>query len=232
MSPYYPPAGGGDSGALDTHIADATDPHAASDYATEGYADGAVTTHAGAADPHTGYVLESLFDAKGDMLAASADNTPAKVTVGADGTVLQALASASPGVRWAGAPLAIGFFRSTVGANQNLSMHRDGTDGQFIVPVGWILAIVALSGYSPLTTANTGTLKVMVDDADQSASFGACTLAASTTDATASAEPTAPPFLVDATSARKRITIQLVTSNSGGGNANFSGSILGYLYKP
>lgn len=49
--------------------------------------EGAVATHAAAADPHTGYVLESLADAKGDLFGASANNTPAKVTAGANGTM-------------------------------------------------------------------------------------------------------------------------------------------------
>ena len=38
-----------------------------------------VTAHAAAADPHTGYVLESLYDLLGDIHYASADNTPAKL---------------------------------------------------------------------------------------------------------------------------------------------------------
>ncbi len=60
--------------------------------------------HEGAADPHPGYVLESLFDAKGDLLAASADNTPSKVTVGTNGKVLTADSTATGGVSWQDAP--------------------------------------------------------------------------------------------------------------------------------
>lgn len=59
------------------------------------------TDHTAAADPHTGYVLESLLDAKGDIIAASADNTPAKVTVGSNGQVLTADSAQSAGVKWA-----------------------------------------------------------------------------------------------------------------------------------
>lgn len=57
--------------------------------------------HAAAADPHTGYVLESLLDAKGDGIFASADNAPAKVTVGANDTVLTADSAQGAGVKWA-----------------------------------------------------------------------------------------------------------------------------------
>lgn len=59
-----------------------------------------LSSHAAAADPHTGYLLESLFDAKGDLIAASADNTPAKVTVGANGTILMADSTAGAGIAW------------------------------------------------------------------------------------------------------------------------------------
>lgn len=59
--------------------------------------------HAAAADPHTGYVLESLLDAKGDLIAASADNTPGRLPVGTDGHVLTADSAESLGVKWAAA---------------------------------------------------------------------------------------------------------------------------------
>ncbi len=60
----------------------------------------AVETHEGELNPHPGYLLDSTFDAKGDMIAASADNTPAKVTVGSDGFLLKADSGATPGVSW------------------------------------------------------------------------------------------------------------------------------------
>jgi len=59
-----------------------------------------VTAHVAAADPHTGYLLESLYDAKGDLITASADNTPSKLTVGADDTILMADAAAGGGLKW------------------------------------------------------------------------------------------------------------------------------------
>lgn len=60
-----------------------------------------VPGHEAAADPHTGYVLESLLDAKGDLYVASADNTPDNLTVGADGQVLTADSGQALGVKWA-----------------------------------------------------------------------------------------------------------------------------------
>jgi hypothetical protein len=59
-----------------------------------------LASHVAAADPHAGYLLESLLDAKGDLIAASADNTPARVAVGADAAHLVADSTQAAGVRW------------------------------------------------------------------------------------------------------------------------------------
>lgn len=56
--------------------------------------------HGVATDPHAGYVLESLFDAKGDLISASADNTPARLAVGSDETNLEADSSEATGLKW------------------------------------------------------------------------------------------------------------------------------------
>jgi len=86
-----------------THTGDATDAHDASaisilDTAADFTAtdvEGALAelqsdneAHVVAADPHTGYILESLLDATGDLIIASAADTPARLASGADGTVL------------------------------------------------------------------------------------------------------------------------------------------------
>ncbi len=82
--------------------------------------------HANVADPHTGYVLESLFDAKGDGIFASADNTPAKVTVGTNNTVLTADSGQAAGVKWAtvsGATVAVKPSDETV--NDSATLQND-----------------------------------------------------------------------------------------------------------
>lgn len=48
-----------------------------------------------------GGILATIIDAKGDLIAGSAPDTPARVAVGADGQVLTADAASAAGVKWA-----------------------------------------------------------------------------------------------------------------------------------
>ena len=72
--------------------------------------------HEAAADPHTGYMLESLFDAKGDLLTATADDAPAKLSVGSNGEILIANSNISSGLEWI----------SLVTYASELVIHEDG----------------------------------------------------------------------------------------------------------
>jgi len=93
---------------VDTHVNDTADAHDASAISiadaggdfTATDVEGALAelqsdneTHAAAADPHTGYVLESLIDAAGDLIIGSAADTPARLARGADDTFLRATGS-------------------------------------------------------------------------------------------------------------------------------------------
>lgn len=70
----------------------------------------------GTGNPHgvtaaeTGAVPSGLLDAKGDLIAASADNTPAKLAVGADYLPLRALASETTGLGYGTATVARGSY--------------------------------------------------------------------------------------------------------------------------
>jgi hypothetical protein len=79
-------------------------------------------------------VDESLFDAKGDLLVGSADNTPAKLSVGTNGYLLTANSSATNGVEWAAAPVSL---PSQTG-NSGKYLTTDGTSatwGTLVVPI-------------------------------------------------------------------------------------------------
>jgi len=48
----------------------------------------------------TNYVAKSIFDAKGDLLAASANDTPVRVGIGSNGQILSANTSTASGLQW------------------------------------------------------------------------------------------------------------------------------------
>jgi hypothetical protein len=63
-----------------------------------------IDTKLATATAATTYVANSLADAKGDLLTATADNTPARLAVGSNGETLVADSSTSTGLRYQAAP--------------------------------------------------------------------------------------------------------------------------------
>jgi hypothetical protein len=92
-------------------------------------------------------VDESLFDAKGDILVASADNTPAKLTVGTNGYLLTANSSATNGVEWAAAPVSL--------------PSQSGESGKYLTTDGttasWGTLVVPITTGTATVSANTAT---------------------------------------------------------------------------
>jgi hypothetical protein len=92
-------------------------------------------------------VDESLFDAKGDLLVASADNTPAKLSVGTNGYLLTANSSATNGVEWAAAPVSL---PSQTG-NSGYYLTTNGTSAS------WGALVVPITTGTSTVSANTAT---------------------------------------------------------------------------
>jgi hypothetical protein len=92
-------------------------------------------------------VDESLFDAKGDLLVASADNTPAKLSVGTNGYLLTANSSATNGVEWAAAPVSL--------------PSQTGNSGYYLTTNGtvasWGALVVPITTGTSTVSANTAT---------------------------------------------------------------------------
>jgi hypothetical protein len=92
-------------------------------------------------------VDESLFDTKGDLLVASADNTPAKLAVGTNGYLLTANSSATNGVEWAAAPVSL--------------PSQSGESGKYLTTDGttasWGTLVVPITTGTATITGNTAT---------------------------------------------------------------------------
>lgn len=72
--------------------------------------------------PHThAYIPESIVDAKGDLIAASAADTPARLAVGNNGETLLADSSTATGLKWALSPNFVGCRVVKSGSNQSIS---------------------------------------------------------------------------------------------------------------
>jgi hypothetical protein len=90
---------------------------------------------------------ESLFDTKGDILVASADNTPAKLAAGTNGYLLTANSAATNGVEWAAAPVSL----PPQTGNSGKYLTTDGTDAT------WGTLVVPITTGTSTVSANTAT---------------------------------------------------------------------------
>jgi len=64
---------------------------------------------------------KSIVDAKGDLIAATANDTPARLAVGTNGQILVADSTASTGLKWAASGNFVGCRATKTGSNQTLS---------------------------------------------------------------------------------------------------------------
>jgi len=117
--------------------------------------DGAQIDHGGLGglsdNDHTQYILKSLVDAKGDIIGATANDTPARVAVGTDGQMLVADSSSPCGVRWV-----------TIGGLPILIYRGPlyGVTGTLDVPDTPVVALTPISMPPPHLDGVTGTLDV------------------------------------------------------------------------
>ena len=149
-------AGGGDLSAsrtLDVVLSDAT-PAALGTAAAGTAVLPARADHIHDAQDLSGYVANSLVDAKGDLVAASADNTPARLAVGTNGQILVAASGETTGLAWQGQSEVIG-----VACSDETTDLATGTGVvTFRMPFAMTLTAVRAS----VTTAPTGST-VIVD---------------------------------------------------------------------
>lgn len=117
------------------------------------------TDWAPAAVTDAGAIPKALVDAKGDVLTATADNTPARLAVGSDGQALLADSTQTTGLRWGSVFTDPSTTKGDLLARSSSALNRlaVGTDGYVLTAdstqtlgVKWA---AAAGGYTdPLTT--------------------------------------------------------------------------------
>jgi hypothetical protein len=155
-----PLTGGGTSGDVTVGIQDGTTAQKGAVQLTNSTSSTSITTAAvpasvkSAYDLAAGAVAASIVDAKGDLIAATAADTPARLAVGTNGQVLTADSTAATGLKWATAASGASFSgaRAWASGTQNISTATSTT-------ITWNSESFDTNSYHS-TTTNTGRLTV------------------------------------------------------------------------
>ena len=98
-------------------------------------------------DVHPQYVRNALVDAKGDLVTATADNTPARLAVGTNDFILTAASGETTGLVWRGSPEVI----AVAVSDEETALTTGTAKVTFRMPFAMTLTAVRAS----LTTAST-----------------------------------------------------------------------------
>jgi hypothetical protein len=101
-------------------------------------------------DVHPQYVTKALVDAKGDLVTATADNTPARLAVGTNDFILTAASGETTGLVWRGSPEVI----AVAVSDEETAITTGNAKVTFRMPFAMTLTAVRAS----LTTASTSGL--------------------------------------------------------------------------
>jgi hypothetical protein len=100
-----------------------------------------------------GGIQPTIFDAKGDLLTATANDTPARLAVGANNTFLRANSSTATGLEYAGA------YTSFTPSWVNLTLGNGTTVGRYL-QIGKFIHIWANLIFGSTTVITPGTLRM------------------------------------------------------------------------
>jgi hypothetical protein len=105
-------------------------------------------------DLANGAIPKSLVDAKGDLIAATADNTPARLAVGTNDQVLIADSTAATGMKWGAVPGATYAYTSWTPTLTNLTLGNGTMSGKYVQIGKFVHATLSLTWGS--TTSSSG----------------------------------------------------------------------------
>ena len=115
-----------------------------------------------AAVDDTTKIAKSLVDAKGDLIVATADNTPAKLTVGSNGTLLVADSGETAGVKWSASVSGLTVNNSVVqGLEESWNVAATAATGTVnfdtLTSTAWLYTSNASGNWTLNVRGNSGT---------------------------------------------------------------------------
>ncbi len=111
-------------------------------------------------DVHGQYVLKALVDAKGDLITATAADTPARLAVGTNDHVLTADSSTATGLKWAAVS---GLPSQTSNANKLLTTN--GTAASWTDTLSNLIQLGPMERFNVVASAATGTVNIDIKTA-------------------------------------------------------------------
>jgi predicted secreted protein len=153
-----PLTGGGTSGAITVGIQASSTTQSGAVQLTDSTSSTSTTTAAtpnsvkSAYDLANGAIATSIVDAKGDLIAATADNTVSRLAVGTNGHVLTADSAAATGMKWAAAAgggkvLQVVNASSTTATTLTSGTYTDSTVTASITPTSATSKILVLADF-------------------------------------------------------------------------------------
>jgi hypothetical protein len=121
-----------------------------------------------------GGIAATIFDAKGDLIAASAADTAARLAAGANGTILEAQSGEATGLKWSALGKA-SYKRTSADytTTSNTFVDVDGTNMALTITTGARRVMVVFTGsVSHSTAADYIGLDVDIDGAREGGTFG------------------------------------------------------------
>jgi hypothetical protein len=158
-------------------------------------------------DVHSQYVLKALVDAKGDLITATADNTPARLAVGTNDFILTAASGESTGLVWRGSPEVI----AVAVSDEETAVTTGTAKVTFRMPFAMTVTAVRAS----LTTASTSGNPTFDINEGGTSILGANKLSIDANEKTSTTAATATSISDSALADDAEITIDIDTAGTG-----------------